>query len=68
MVCNGCLTSQIEKDSSFPAIRQAAKAKAIEEGYSIAIVWEDDQWKFYNAFYAYKSGLGPLIKEVVSNV
>jgi hypothetical protein len=65
--CPGCLPSKQEKDSSFPAVREAAKKEAAEKGYPVAIVWEDDQWKFYNAFEVYQSGKSSLVKEVVSN-
>lgn len=67
MGCPGCLAGQKGKDETFSSVRNAAKKEAQENGYPIAIVWEDDQWKFYNAFYASQNGLGPLIKEVVSN-
>jgi hypothetical protein len=67
MGCSGCLTSRREKEASFSSVREAAKKEASEKGYAVAIVWEDDQWKLYNAFYAVQNGLTPLIEEVVSN-
>jgi hypothetical protein len=67
MGCPGCLPGQSDKDETYASVQLAAKREAIQKGYPVAIVWEDNEWKLYNAFYAYDNGLSPLIKEVVSN-
>lgn len=64
--CPGCIASARGQDEEF----EKAKAKAIEYSKEnkvpVAIYKEGNEWKIAEAFGAYGSGLGPAIREVVS--
>ncbi len=64
MKCTTCL--KVNKDESLQIARDEAKRFAIENSYPVAIVEENGELIFYNAFYAFENGL--IIKEVVSQL
>ena len=64
--CANCFQSQKGIDKELSIAISKAEQKAIEESRSIAIVQESSGFVFYDAFFAYQSGLGPNIKTVVS--
>jgi hypothetical protein len=53
--CSTCI--KINKDEALSDALAAAKKKAVEEQKPIAVVWEDDHYALYDAFYAYGNNM-----------
>lgn len=66
MSCENCFQGAKGKDEALSVVRVSAREKAIESGSPIAIVSENSEWVFYDAFYAYSNNL--QVKEVVSHL
>lgn len=60
--CTTCF--KVNQDESLIIARSEAKKLAVQSSQSIAIVIEDDQYKLYEAFFAYGNHMN--IKETVS--
>lgn len=60
--CSTCF--KMNHDESLIIARSEAKKLAVQNSQSMAIVIEDDQYKLYEAFYAYSNHMN--VKETVS--
>jgi hypothetical protein len=61
-ICSTCF--KVNKDEALSEALAMARNKALEEQRSVAIVIEDDQYKLYDAFYAYGNNM--IVKQTVS--
>lgn len=60
--CTTCL--KVNYDESLSVARAEARKLAIQNSYPVAIVVDNGEYVFYNAFYAYENHLN--VKEVIS--
>jgi hypothetical protein len=64
MECTTCF--KLNKDESLNIAIDEAKKIAIQNSYPVAIVQENGEYRFYNAFFAYQNSMQVI--RVISNL
>jgi hypothetical protein len=64
--CAGCFESMRGIQQALRVAKEKAKQQAIEQQRPIAIVQENNEYVFYDPFYAYQNRIP--VKEVVSHL
>jgi hypothetical protein len=63
--CEGCASSFKGMDEALIIAKQEASKRAKDQGTPVAVVLENNQYVFYDAFYAYQNKL--IVKDVMSH-